>query len=552
MATETRQFRMHPKLLFDVIKRQAGTLAKAVLEGVMNAVDAKATKVQITVTATSVFIEDDGQGFADRAAIENFFETFGQPHEEKEEKRFGTFRMGRGQLFAFGLNNWRTGNFAMTVDIANSGLDYELTVEKEKAPGCQISIVLYQDLSLLDIRNLEDEVTRMVKWLDVPVFFGEKQISQHPSEGKWDQKDEVAFYRFREGGRLDVYNLGVLAEGVYGGQYGCGGEVVSRKQLKLNFARNSVMSDCPIWKKITAVLNAHSGRAVDKKKSLTAAQREYLARKIASGEVRAIDHADASLFTDVSGRHWSCIKMHQRVRECRKKITVAANGDGKGDKLMQQRLAFVLAEETLRRFAVPDLATLLKKILDPMRAEYEKGFEGTPTPYEELAATLSDQYDVIDEKDWTPLEQAVLRTIDSCHWDIIRAMTEERQARRLVLGKSDAANGWTDGEDYIAIDRRFLREVGQGLDGWIRLGQLMLHEYCHDAPSSGTHGHSPEFYELYHDSREAVGEFVKQAISRFPSKLEQAGKRASKHVLKMQDTVAALGDAVRKATADIA
>lgn len=30
MSTETRQFRMHPKLLFDVIKRQAGTFSKAI------------------------------------------------------------------------------------------------------------------------------------------------------------------------------------------------------------------------------------------------------------------------------------------------------------------------------------------------------------------------------------------------------------------------------------------------------------------------------------------------------------------------------------------
>ena len=40
MLTETRTLNAHNKLLFDVIRRQAGTLSKAILEGVMNSVDA--------------------------------------------------------------------------------------------------------------------------------------------------------------------------------------------------------------------------------------------------------------------------------------------------------------------------------------------------------------------------------------------------------------------------------------------------------------------------------------------------------------------------------
>ena len=39
---ETIAFTMHPQLLYSVIQRQAGTLNKAILEGVMNGVDARA------------------------------------------------------------------------------------------------------------------------------------------------------------------------------------------------------------------------------------------------------------------------------------------------------------------------------------------------------------------------------------------------------------------------------------------------------------------------------------------------------------------------------
>ena len=36
----TRTLKMHPKLLLDVIERQAGTLDKAILEGGMNGIEA--------------------------------------------------------------------------------------------------------------------------------------------------------------------------------------------------------------------------------------------------------------------------------------------------------------------------------------------------------------------------------------------------------------------------------------------------------------------------------------------------------------------------------
>ena len=121
--TESRTFKMHDKLLLDVIKKQAGSIQKAVLEGVMNSIEAGASQVDVTVEPTQIRIIDDGRGFQSRQEIELFFETFGQPHTESENKRWAQFRMGRGQLFAFGRNEWRTGPYVMRVDI-NQRLGY--------------------------------------------------------------------------------------------------------------------------------------------------------------------------------------------------------------------------------------------------------------------------------------------------------------------------------------------------------------------------------------------------------------------------------------------
>lgn len=43
LQVEIREFKMHQALLGNVIKEQAGTVQKAILEAVMNAVDAGST-----------------------------------------------------------------------------------------------------------------------------------------------------------------------------------------------------------------------------------------------------------------------------------------------------------------------------------------------------------------------------------------------------------------------------------------------------------------------------------------------------------------------------
>jgi len=67
---ENRQFKMHPKLLLDVIQKQAGTLGKALLEGAMNAVDAGASRFDVRIQPDIVVMSDDGKGFTSRDDIE--------------------------------------------------------------------------------------------------------------------------------------------------------------------------------------------------------------------------------------------------------------------------------------------------------------------------------------------------------------------------------------------------------------------------------------------------------------------------------------------------
>lgn len=143
ISFENRKFRMHPDLLYSVIKNQAGSIAKAILELVMNSIDAGASHVDVRLDRNTVQVADDGKGFTSQQEIDDFFECFGTPHTEGDAT-YGKFRMGRGQIMAFCRNTWMSGRFEMYVDIQARGLDYTLKTGLAEVRGCVVEGDQYQ------------------------------------------------------------------------------------------------------------------------------------------------------------------------------------------------------------------------------------------------------------------------------------------------------------------------------------------------------------------------------------------------------------------------
>lgn len=146
-TAETRTFKPHPALLLSVIRNQAGTIGKAILELVMNSLDAGCTRVDIELTRHTFKVVDDGKGFVSRQEIEEFFEYFGTPHQAGDAV-YGRFRIGRGQIMAFSRSIWRSGEFRMGVDVEGNGLDYTLETGLESVKGCSVEGDIYEDMVL--------------------------------------------------------------------------------------------------------------------------------------------------------------------------------------------------------------------------------------------------------------------------------------------------------------------------------------------------------------------------------------------------------------------
>lgn len=163
---EKRTFKKPLRAYLDA-QEQEGTLAEAVIEVAMNAVDAGATRFDTSIDDDVLMMEDNGNSFRSWMDVERFFKEFGQAHEG--DANYGKSRMGRGQIFVYGRNFWRSGKLAITVDVR--GLRYKIEEMSKDAKGCKILVTLYDPLSQRRLADLRHEVSKGLKYLEIPAFW---------------------------------------------------------------------------------------------------------------------------------------------------------------------------------------------------------------------------------------------------------------------------------------------------------------------------------------------------------------------------------------------
>jgi hypothetical protein len=534
------------------MQRQAGTLSKSILEAVMNSVDAEATRCEITLTGSTVVICDDGKGFRSRQEVEDWFEVFGQPHEATENKKYGTFRMGRGQLMAYGRNRWRSGKFLMEVDVKSRGLEYDLTTEPTHHAGCQIEIDLYSPLSRVDMHQTEQDVRRWCRYTTIDVRFNRSRVSVDPQTEKWDYVTDEAYLRLKPSGPLAVYNLGCFVEEHYAGRFGWGGVVVSRQKVMVNFARNSVLSECPVWGKIRRTLTAHAGRDQSRKDAMTASRREWLSRQLRSGEMSWDGNdqlRDQQLFLVASGRALP-LRALERAGEKWPAMSVAPEGDPLADKIMRHGLALIFSQVTLRNFGFDeDEAEAFAAYVTSALPPYFRACPGLGLPplksMGELKSGFEENYQLLDVKESTSREKVWLRLATAGAKLLHVEGCPGAHRRRMRVGRGPAY-GWTDGTTYIAFNRDFLSTLSFTLSGLGEMVCLLLHEMCHSGADMGSHAHDQDFFERYHDASRECGHVLDKLLKFLPEVLESESRKSTHALRKTQDRLDRADRAVKK------
>jgi hypothetical protein len=504
MAAQILDFTVDPAILHSIIQSQAGTLSKALLEGVMNSIDAGAKSLSVTLSGEAFTLLDDGRGFQSRDEIEKWFRKFGTPHEEGDST-YGFYRMGRGQMMAFAVNTWRTGSFEMSVDIKNKGMGFGLKEKLRPVKGCRITGKLYTPLTASDLDEVIRDFSSLVKFAQIPVRLNGKVISKNPKDIKWDLETDDAYIQIdREKEKpLKIYNLGVLVREYSNWTYGCGGVVVSKKQLRVNFARNDILTaTCDVWRRISQYVKSANVKKVAMKGSLNNGERSFLAKQYIYGEIKDIDvdPMDLKLVTDITGRHHS-------VRDLLSVSRISCSSDKQGhtgSQLHRQGAAFMLSQETLTRFTASNVEELLGMLTKSTGYQFPDAID-----FDTVAEGFSENFTVIDEGDLSHEEKLAFWVVNNFHGKFFawyRSVEKSSGIRELRIGDSNVAKAWTDGRTYITLERALLkRALKRGAAGFMDLLGTLTHEYTHQDSDLESHDHDQYFYNKFHDSLQGGG-----------------------------------------------
>lgn len=544
-STESRDFRISNNMIFHLVFSQAGTVAKALSELIMNSHDAGADRFELSIDTAGFVASDNGRGFRSRKEVEDWFEELGFDHSDElhqEDGRFSRFGLGRAQCMAFARTEWITNTYLMRVDIKERGISYELAVDQPHQDGCTIRGEWYEQMSFTDLKTTIRELEELVAYTGINVIVNGSKINR--SNAKWDYETETVYVRRKETGGLAVYNQGVLIRTYPSYQYGSG-VVVSKVPFQLNIARNDILqSSCPVWKEVRAFLREEAVSHSKKKMRLNDDERQMLIDQLLAGDISYQDIQGSPLLEDVTGRKWKLDKIASMP------FTVHTSGSKiAADRIQQAKQAFVLSKGAMESFGVDrpeDLIPLLERILNSCKAYSWRHVHLRYVPIEDMLESHNEHYTLLKEKELTKVEKVTLSALRRGFPDLQRGVnytlhsTFNGPERKLYAGSSDHAHGWTDGKSFVAIDRKFLRKHARaGMRGFIALQNLLVHELCHEKNSATGHDHGAEFYEAFHDVMSDdtgyYGKAVRLSMAHFLSRAQKEGLKLNQSELRDLD-----------------
>ena len=530
---EERSFSVHTNLIWELIFKQHHSVTSALQELIQNAYDAKAGNVWLTVSSDGFECIDDGNGFANKAEITEWFEVFGAPRDSESDFKFGRFRMGRGQIMGLASTEWRSAEFQMSVDAKNKGLDYILHHGLPLKKGCTITGTWYNKIDLekkkwndeTELDNLISSLSNSVRYIfSMNVFLNGQLISTRAEDINWTiETDDFYFLRKNEihySGRqsVSIYNLGIFIDRFEGMRDN--GVVVTKKHLKLNITRSKVQPDCPIFNAIRERLRQQK-YSISQSKKFRPDEARIIFERYCANDYSLDDIKGAKLISDLHGRRFvSLEELSTRM------FTIPYGADRSQSDLVDQIgkyfvvnihcLPFTVNEQT-RKSEMPLFSSV-------SRDDKELGelIYGNNYSFKSIIETVDTEKIILTDEQLSKKEQQILMALNSI---------KLRGRRKCVLGISSNANGWTDGHSFIAIERNWLKSIGNGLAMVMELTNLLIHEYSHTVGQ--TEDHDGAFYKKYHDTtRKLQFHLMSNFLRAYDDILASSGSKTTEQMMR--------------------
>ncbi|KKN04829.1 hypothetical protein LCGC14_1093520 [marine sediment metagenome] len=483
-----REFVPGKQLLKLMMKYQGTDKKKALIEVLQNALDSEATEINICVNTNQIIVQDNGIGMTDEV-IRKYFEVIGESSKRNDKTKIGFFGIGVLQMMQYGKLTITTLNKQIEVDVLANGLSYDIEEIDEFYQGTNVVIDLYDEYKMDDwgqsrmLRNIKS-VLYMPK-IKITMN-GKEYIREVKYNTKVKHNDFEAFIENDQISRLFSQGLYVRRMDAYGGI-----SFNSNKKLELNFARNAII-DSDGKKELYSFVRQIEEAMVSGKNRFSKDSGLEIVRRYMNGKISLDTIRNKELIKTVNGMSYS-IEMLKGFD----KIYFAKEGSRLADKAVQKGL-MVIDEDYLNFFRIvkdqPEMEKYRVSIMSKLPANL-----------------LDDEKDKVVKK-----EEVIKNVVYQVYYYAARRMNSEvfegLSIREIKVGQSKTSKGWTDGSEYIVINKNVINE-GRVFEEYIMDAyELLCHEYAHDTNSKETNTHGPEFYERFHqifkDTCKAMGSFL--------------------------------------------
>ncbi|MCD9492616.1 hypothetical protein GLP30_17165 [Photobacterium phosphoreum] len=536
------EFEVDKSIITDLIHAQNGTVSTALRELVMNAIDAGSKRCDIQINSSSFSVADTGEGFKSKENIEKVFKRFGEPHKEGDAV-FGRFRIGRGQIMSFGAITWHSNNFKMHTDVRQFGNGFKLEEKpKEHYSGCHVSGCFYEELSQWDLLNVKTDLIKLVKYADLVVTINGVDITETQST-QWDIDDDDVKIKWTPNRRdgIHLYSLGVFVKNIERYRYGLDADIVTKRALTLNMARNEINDIDPLWKIIDGHLKAQSLIIANKKQRMTEDTRKSMIYQIISGEVSLVDVFNLPLVRDCRGQ---CVSFKTLLSRSMP-VSIAPDKSRVADTIASRKTATILHHDELRLWEVNSLEEwqdiLIHCAIMSNAPSWVRRYlsQFCWIEFDDLKQGFNESLTILKPSSLSPRISAGKNALSYASKIMSKRLSKHNNeaisVRKILIGESTVADGWTDGLSYIAINKKMVALLDNGYYGAVQLALLLLHEYCHDTQDYGSHEHDFAFYERFHDlsstyHNEIIGHTATSMFKRYQDELVQKNESLPKEV----------------------
>lgn len=460
------EFEARQGLIEDTVKRQAASLSKAILEGIMNSVDANATEIMISMTENEVTISDDGDGIP-KGEVQEVFRKFGRRENAGEGKTFGEFSIGRGQMFNYGVNIWHTGDRLLVVNIRGNTArvhedyvgddDDDTIIDRDSShyivdtsglgfveldaqgfyDGTHVTIDLYDKLE--EVNNEESDVrdlTQYVGWAnDVEIMINGSPVKDHFEP---DHEDDLAWYEVNEEmfyTKIGLYNQGAHVKDLT--QFPVSGTIITKDALTLTMDRKQVVDDDPNYDQIVENYTDLVYDYLMDKQEMSVSKSEWLIGECAKRDELDGEIAGKQIFKDIKGGKWTLSSLNNTD------VVFAPPGDRVAKEEMRRGGVVALEEKYERHFD-----TIIQQGESQEEQLEKMGID--PKDYKEFLETnASFEMRPVDESE---LSKRRMDNLLRVRW----FFTQLGDSTNIEPGHSQSRDVWRNEAGEVFLDRSFL------------------------------------------------------------------------------------------------